>query len=179
MSKQRNIRKRRALDEQEELSDEDGQGGALSAEDVILLQKQRQRRKARGIGVFSHGSSGAPSSPLHFVWPQQYSVLIRRAASSIYVLQGVDATALAAPDAASGRIATTLATDDVNGDVLEAAFKRERQQATDEDDPHMWGISRKILRREKGKWQGLLLLFPLLYIFFWGPRTVSWWTIKL
>lgn len=49
--KQRNLRKRRALDEQEELPDEDGtaadgeEGGQprLTAEEIRLLQKQRQR----------------------------------------------------------------------------------------------------------------------------------------
>ena len=48
--KQRNIRKRRALDEQAELSEGEpeaaveGQPPRLTAEDVKLLQKQRQRR---------------------------------------------------------------------------------------------------------------------------------------
>lgn len=46
--KQRNIRKKRALDEQEELSDEEAAGAEgqprLTAEDIKLLQRQRQRR---------------------------------------------------------------------------------------------------------------------------------------
>lgn len=51
--KQRNIRKRRALDEQEELPDgpdaAEGEDGAprLTAEDIRLLQKQRQRHGVR------------------------------------------------------------------------------------------------------------------------------------
>ena len=43
--KQRNIRKRRALDEQEELSEDEAQG--LSVQDTKLLQKQRQRKTVR------------------------------------------------------------------------------------------------------------------------------------
>lgn len=49
--KQRNIRKKRALDEQEELSEGEAEGAEgqpkLTADDIKLLQKQRQRRTVR------------------------------------------------------------------------------------------------------------------------------------
>lgn len=65
--KQRNIRKRRALDEQEELSDGEGAaapGGEgagepaaprLTAEDIKALQKQRQRRTVRASEWLQQG----------------------------------------------------------------------------------------------------------------------------
>jgi hypothetical protein len=56
--KQRHIRKRRALDEQEELSDGEAAPAAgepaaprLTADDIKALQKQRQRRTVRGQGA--------------------------------------------------------------------------------------------------------------------------------
>lgn len=52
--KQRNIRKRRALDEQEELSEDEAQG--LSVQDTKLLQKQRQRKT---VSLRAHASSSA------------------------------------------------------------------------------------------------------------------------
>ena len=56
--KQRHLRKRRALDEQEELADgpeaAGGEEGAprLTAEDIRLLQKQRQRHGVRGAWLW-------------------------------------------------------------------------------------------------------------------------------
>lgn len=46
MSKQRNLRKRRALDELEDLEADqnEGEAPALTAEDIKLLQKERQRK---------------------------------------------------------------------------------------------------------------------------------------
>ncbi len=46
--KQRNIRKRRALDEEEEQEEEE-KGPKLTSEDIKLLQKQRLRKTARGL----------------------------------------------------------------------------------------------------------------------------------
>jgi hypothetical protein len=51
MSKQRSLRKRRAVDEEDELDVGDnpmGEEQGLSAHDIKLLQKHRQRRTVRG-----------------------------------------------------------------------------------------------------------------------------------
>lgn len=65
--KQRNIRKRRALDQQEELSDGEDQAGEeqprLTAEDLKLLQKQRQRRTVRVHTRPSRSHSPTVSAP--------------------------------------------------------------------------------------------------------------------
>lgn len=85
--KQRNIRKRRALDEQEELPDgpdaAEGEGGAprLTAEDIRLLQKQRQRHGVRAGCRPLGGSSWCLHLPafVHFS-AQQWACLLERAA---------------------------------------------------------------------------------------------------
>lgn len=77
--KQRNIRKRRALDEQEELSDGEaaapaaagGQGSEpaaprLTAEDIRALQKQRQRRTVRAWTCACHRARQRNKA-----WPRQ------------------------------------------------------------------------------------------------------------
>jgi hypothetical protein len=63
MSKQRNIRKRRAVDEDDEIplgaEDEDTQK-PLTAEEIRFLQKQRQRKTVRVIHL-----PAIPLSPLY------------------------------------------------------------------------------------------------------------------
>jgi len=56
MSKQRNIRKRRAVDDDDEISNggnEDTQK-PLTAEEIRFLQKQRQRKTVRLTSVFDY-----------------------------------------------------------------------------------------------------------------------------
>lgn len=59
MGKQRNIRKRRAVDDDDEISqgegDEDTQK-PLTAEEIRFLQKQRQRKTVSLISVFNYNS---------------------------------------------------------------------------------------------------------------------------
>ncbi|PSC75860.1 hypothetical protein C2E20_1228 [Micractinium conductrix] len=123
--KQRNIRKRRALDEQEELSDGEGAaapGGEgagepaaprLTAEDIKALQKQRQRRT------------------------------------------GIDATLLMAAEARERRAdAAVVAAGEVPEDGLQAAFKRERRLHSEEDDPHMKKYVEEQLAKRMGRSDG-------------------------
>lgn len=122
--KQRNIRKRRALDEQEELSDGEaaapaaagGQGSEpaaprLTAEDIRALQKQRQRRT------------------------------------------GVDAAALMAAAEARERKGSglTVGGPSAQQDVLQAAFKRERRLHSEEEDPHMKKYVEEQLAKRMGR----------------------------
>lgn len=119
--KQRNIRKRRALDEQEELSDgegaaaggegQEGQVAApprLTADDVRLLQKQRQRRV------------------------------------------GVNAAALMTADTRLPEKKAGPA-DAAAPDVLQAAFKRERRLQSEEEDPHMKQYVEEQLAKRMGR----------------------------
>lgn len=114
--KQRNIRKRRALDEQEELSDGEaaaqaaaagGEGGEpaaprLTAEDIKALQKQRQRRTVRsGLGrAFGWGGTlswlcnpDCTAATCNFVAPLAQRCLLPTRPVPTF-LQGVDAAAL-------------------------------------------------------------------------------------
>ena len=48
MSKQRNLRKRRAVDDEDDLQEKDDDGQMqISAEEIKLLQKQRLRKTVR------------------------------------------------------------------------------------------------------------------------------------
>lgn len=73
--KQRNIRKRRALDEQEELPDgpdaAEGEDGAprLTAEDIRLLQKQRQRHGVRACMGWLRSWPCCVLGPQQAQWP--------------------------------------------------------------------------------------------------------------
>ncbi|KAL4434193.1 hypothetical protein ABPG75_000634 [Micractinium tetrahymenae] len=125
--KQRNLRKRRALDKQEELSDDGdaapaaaaaagGEGGEpaaprLTAEDIRALQKQRQRRT------------------------------------------GVDAAALMAAAEVRERKGSglTVGGPSAHQDVLQAAFKRERQLHSEEEDPHMKKYIEEQLAKRMGR----------------------------
>lgn len=72
--KQRNIRKKRALDEQEELSDEEAAGAEgqprLTAEDIKLLQRQRQRRTVGHDNSTLFGTHSTHRNQARFGWLQ-------------------------------------------------------------------------------------------------------------
>lgn len=109
--KQRNIRKKRALDEQEELSEGEAEGAEgqpkLTADDIKLLQKQRQRRT------------------------------------------GVDVGSLMVADVRVERKEAGAAA--VVGDVLQAAFKRERRLHSEDEDVNMKKYVEEQLAKRMGR----------------------------
>ncbi len=118
-SKQRNIRKRRTLDEAEGASEEEEQG--LSVEDTKLLQKQRQRKTVRRNQL-------PPPRPS----PTQLCSSLRRC--MLLCEQGIEASSLAVADKAP-KLADAAA--GAGPDVLEAAFKKEKRRTATEEDPLM------------------------------------------
>ena len=136
--KQRNIRKRRALDEEE--GEEGGEGEqAPSLEDTKLLQKARQRRT-----VSAAGCGRAPG----LVAALQAAVTARRRLQSLSSCrttdwpapagtQGIEAGTLAVADRAPQLGAGAGAGGPGGPDVLEAAFKKEKRRVASEEDPHM------------------------------------------
>lgn len=168
--KQRNLRKRRALDEQEELPDgpdgAEGEGGAprLTAEDIRLLQKQRQRHGVRGgcraAGwclvvcrrqcLSSRSGLWLPCGAIHPPAQGQQPRCSPPHACDFKPLpcpppiappacqQGVEASTLAVADTrAERKAAAAAAAGSRQQDVLQAAFKRERRLHSEEEDPHM------------------------------------------
>jgi xanthine/CO dehydrogenase XdhC/CoxF family maturation factor len=133
MSK-RNIRKRRAVDdEDEDLGNGAEEEQGLSAHDIKLLQKNRQRRTVRRRAAPRHrrrqrrpcGGARPVSAELQLTPPAAPT-------------QGVDSAALAMPEKARRAPAPADGDDDGAGpDVLRAAFNRERLRVTDADDPQM------------------------------------------
>lgn len=165
--RQRNIRKRRALDEEEEEEQQQQQaaggegeqeqgGGGLSVEDTKLLQKQRQRRTVRGRG--GRCCACAPpgrrrrAAPWHTsrraVWrawhcrarPHSTTDPARPAALT---RPGAPGPANQGIDASSLAVADTaprladVAAGAAGPDVLVGAFKKEKRQAAAAEDPHM------------------------------------------
>lgn len=114
-SKQRNIRKRRAVDDSEE-SDEYTKTPILNSEDIKLLQKQRQRRAVCVCG------SGCRSNSFHSPFLYTHRGLI-------FLLQGLDATQLAAPTTGETLELQTA----LNDDSIKQSFRKEVAQVTVED----------------------------------------------
>lgn len=149
--KQRHIRKRRALDEQEELPDgpEGGEEEAprLTAEDIRLMQKQRQRRTVRCGAVGEAWRCDAGDARHACVRRSRRSIAacpLTRASPRCRPLaarkQGVEASTLGMAHLRADKKAAAAAGEERDaggGGGLQAAFKRERRLFSEEDDPHM------------------------------------------
>ena len=135
MSKQRNIRKRRALDDNDGDSEpiEDAKS-VLTAQDIKLLQRQRQR-KTVGI-TFMRAIRHLFLPPgLSWVYACHRPLLFCCILLLNRQLQGVNVTALATA-ATEDRQPHSFVGAEEDG-VLQAAFKQERRQIVEDDNPEM------------------------------------------
>ena len=146
MSKQRNIRKRRAVDDDDEIplgeGDEDTQK-PLSAEEIRFLQKQRHRKTVSLCAVFESHLLLCICPVLHLISIVAVPFSVEQTSHFIVLsIQGVEATTLAgAGSKASLPIEPTAAAADAGnndqGMALHAAFNKERTRLAEADDPEM------------------------------------------